>query len=70
MRPAPQTPITGWLEAFAAHPKIGDLEGLRKKYAGTAFGALSTGEQAGAAGAPEVVLQVRDGQASGLVLAR
>ncbi|KAL4422666.1 hypothetical protein ABPG75_008863 [Micractinium tetrahymenae] len=51
-----QTPITGWLEAFAAHPRIGDLEGLRKKYAG-AFGAMSQGEQARAAGAPEEVLQ-------------
>ncbi|PRW32944.1 uric acid degradation bifunctional TTL isoform X1 [Chlorella sorokiniana] len=51
-----QTPVTGWLEAFAAHPKIGDLEGLRKKYGGT-FGDLSRGEQAAAAGAPEVVLQ-------------
>lgn len=52
-----QTPVTGWLEAFAAHPKIGDLEGLRKKYVGT-FGELSRGEQAAAAGAPDAVLQV------------
>lgn len=51
-----QTPVTGWLEAFAAHPRIGDLEGLRKKYGG-AFGAMSQGEQAGAAGAAEEVLQ-------------
>ena len=56
--PHPQTPISGWLEAFAAHPKIGDLEGLRKKYGG-AFGDMSRGEQAAAAGAPEAVLQVR-----------
>lgn len=55
-----QTPVTGWLEAFAAHPRIGDLEGLRKKYGG-AFGAMSQGEQAGAAGAPEEVLQVMGG---------
>lgn len=53
-----QTPVSGWLEAFAAHPKIGDLEGLRKKYGG-AFGAMSAGEQADATGAPEAVLQVR-----------
>ena len=52
-----QTHVTGWLEAFAAHPKIGDLEGLRKKYGGT-FGELSRGEQAAAAGAPDAVLQV------------
>lgn len=51
-----QTPITGWLEAFAAHPRIGDLQGLREKYGG-AFGAMSQGEQAGAAGATEEVLQ-------------
>ncbi|KAI7845762.1 hypothetical protein COHA_000676 [Chlorella ohadii] len=51
-----QTPVTGWLEAFAAHPKIGDLEGLRKKYGGT-FGELSRSEQAAAGGAPEAVLQ-------------
>lgn len=53
-----QTPVTGWLEAFAAHPKIGDLEGLRHKYGG-AFADMSRGEQAAAAGAPEAVLQVR-----------
>ena len=34
---------TDWLEAFAAHPRIGDLETLRSKYAGT------IGEQAGVA---------------------
>jgi hypothetical protein len=49
--------VTGWLEAFAAHPKIGDLEGLRKKFGG--FAELSKGEQAAAAGASEGVLQVR-----------
>ena len=48
--------MTGWLEAFAAHPKIGDLEGLRKKFGG--FAELSKGEQAAAAGATEGVLQV------------
>ena len=42
-----QTPITGWLEAFAAHPKIGDLDSLRKKF--DAFNAHSQGEQVTAA---------------------
>jgi OHCU decarboxylase len=44
-----------WLEAFAAHPRIGDMESLRKKFANTAVWA--SGEQAGVAGAPEPVLQ-------------
>src|SRR5204862_7995938 len=43
-----------WLEAFAAHPKIGDLEALRSKYTQTA--AWSAGEQAGLAGALEATL--------------
>lgn len=43
----PQTPVAGWLEAFAAHPRIGDLESLRTKYG--AFADLSKGEQAAAA---------------------
>jgi 2-oxo-4-hydroxy-4-carboxy-5-ureidoimidazoline decarboxylase len=43
-----------WLEAFEAHPKIGDLEALKKKFA--ASGAWSSAEQAGVAGAPEAVL--------------
>src|SRR5262245_30990743 len=43
-----------WLEAFAAHPRIGDLEGLKKKYAATA--ARSAGEQAGVSGAEDGVL--------------
>jgi 2-oxo-4-hydroxy-4-carboxy-5-ureidoimidazoline decarboxylase len=34
-----------WREAFAHHPRIGDVESLRKKYAATAT--LSTREQAG-----------------------
>ncbi|EFN52467.1 hypothetical protein CHLNCDRAFT_138808 [Chlorella variabilis] len=49
------TPVAGWLEAFAAHPKIGDMEGLRKKYG--AFGDMSKGEQAAAAGASDAALQ-------------
>ena len=44
-----------WLEAFAAHPRIGDLDGLRKKFAATAD--WSAGEQAGVAGAGEEVLR-------------
>jgi 2-oxo-4-hydroxy-4-carboxy-5-ureidoimidazoline decarboxylase len=44
-----------WLEAFAAHPKIGDLEALRGKFAATA--AWSAAEQAGVAGAAEATLR-------------
>ncbi len=42
------------LEAFAHHPRIGDLESLRAKFAGTRTWA--EGEQAGTALAPEEVL--------------
>ena len=38
-----------WLEAFAAHPLIGDVDSLRKKYAATKQ--LAAGEQSGVAGA-------------------
>jgi 2-oxo-4-hydroxy-4-carboxy-5-ureidoimidazoline decarboxylase len=44
-----------WLEAFAAHPRIGDLEALRKKFASTASWCSS--EQAGVTGADEKVLR-------------
>jgi 2-oxo-4-hydroxy-4-carboxy-5-ureidoimidazoline decarboxylase len=44
-----------WLEAFAAHPRIGDVEALRKKFASTA--AWCAGEQARVAGAAEEVSQ-------------
>jgi 2-oxo-4-hydroxy-4-carboxy-5-ureidoimidazoline decarboxylase len=44
-----------WLEAFAAHPKIGDLNALRAKFGTTA--AWSAAEQAGLAGAADAVLQ-------------
>jgi len=44
-----------WLEAFAAHPKIGDIESLRQKYANTRDWAGN--EQAGVAGAGETVLR-------------
>ena len=44
-----------WLEAFAAHPLIGDVESLRLKYAATKQ--LATGEQSGVAGAAEATLK-------------
>jgi 2-oxo-4-hydroxy-4-carboxy-5-ureidoimidazoline decarboxylase len=43
------------LEAFAAHPRIGDLDSLRKKFATTAD--LACGEQSGVAGAGEYVIR-------------
>ena len=44
-----------WLEAFRHHPRIGDIDSLRKKFASTA--AWASGEQAGTASASEEVLQ-------------
>ncbi|MEM6257474.1 MAG: 2-oxo-4-hydroxy-4-carboxy-5-ureidoimidazoline decarboxylase [Planctomycetota bacterium] len=38
-----------WLEAFAAHPKLGDLDSLRMKFAGNQQ--WSAGEQSGVKGA-------------------
>lgn len=43
-----------WLEAFAHHPRIGDIEALRTRFAATA--AWAGAEQAGAATAPEATL--------------
>ena len=43
-----------WLEAFAAHPLIGDVDSLRKKYAATKHRAA--GEQTGVGGAAEATL--------------
>jgi allantoinase len=43
------------LEAFAAHPRIGDLDHLRARFASTA--SWAGGEQAGVAGASDRVLQ-------------
>ena len=43
-----------WLEAFAHHPRIGDVAALREKFAVTA--AWASGEQRGAAGASEATL--------------
>lgn len=44
-----------WLEAFAGHPKIGDIGSLKKKYAATA--ATAKGEQGGVQGAAEGTLE-------------
>ena len=44
-----------WLEAFAAHPRIGDRDAMRAKLAATA--AWSAREQSGVDGASEDVLQ-------------
>lgn len=43
-----------WLQAFAHHPRIGDVNSLRERFA--ASGALSEGEQAGLEGAGEDVV--------------
>jgi 2-oxo-4-hydroxy-4-carboxy-5-ureidoimidazoline decarboxylase len=43
-----------WLEAFAAHPRIGDRDALRARFAATA--AWSASEQSGVVGASEEVL--------------
>jgi len=44
-----------WLQAFAQHPKIGDMESLKKKFASTA--ALAGGEQAAVAAASSQTLE-------------
>lgn len=44
-----------FLQAFEAHPMIGDVDSLRKKYASTK--AIAAGEQSGAAAADEQTLQ-------------
>ncbi len=44
-----------WLEAFGHHPRIGDVEGLRSKFATTR--AWASNEQAGAAVASDEVLE-------------
>jgi len=44
-----------WLEAFAAHPRIGDTDNLRRKFATTAE--WNHSEQAGVAGAADDVIQ-------------
>jgi len=45
-----------WLEAFRHHPRIGDKEALRARFAATR--AWAAGEQAGALGASEDVLEM------------
>lgn len=44
-----------WKEAFSAHPKIGDIQSLRKKFRSTA--ALASREQSGVVGASEKTLK-------------
>jgi 2-oxo-4-hydroxy-4-carboxy-5-ureidoimidazoline decarboxylase len=44
-----------WKEAFTHHPKIGDIESLKKKFASTANWAA--GEQSGAAVASQQILE-------------
>ncbi len=44
-----------WHEAFAHHPKIGDIDSMRARFANTQ--ALSAREQAGVQGVSEAVLQ-------------
>jgi 2-oxo-4-hydroxy-4-carboxy-5-ureidoimidazoline decarboxylase len=44
-----------WLEAFAHHPRIGDVAALRERFA--ASGALSEREQAGMSGAGEDIVE-------------
>lgn len=51
-----QVPIRGWLQAFEAHPRIGDTKTLRTKRG--AFGELSRDEQAAASSANQAILQV------------
>jgi 2-oxo-4-hydroxy-4-carboxy-5-ureidoimidazoline decarboxylase len=46
---------TDWLEAFTHHPKIGDIDSLRAKFANTK--AWAEGEQAGTAAASEETLR-------------
>lgn len=59
---APQAHVTDWLAAFAAHPRIGDLNQLKAKY--SQFAKLSETEQASAATASGDVLQVHFGSQS------
>ena len=43
-----------WIEAFSHHPKIGDVESLKKKF--TSTGQLAAGEQAAVADASDEIL--------------
>lgn len=51
-----QARVTDWLEAFAAHPRIGDIDSLKAKYSN--FAKMSQSEQATASSASGDVLQV------------
>lgn len=56
-------PRAAWLEAFSAHPRIGDITSLRKKYENTKTWA--SGEQSGVNGAADEVLKaLADGNAA------
>ena len=46
---------TDYIEAFAGHPKIGDLNSLRQKYSSTKE--LANGEQSAVNNAPEQILE-------------
>merc|ERR1712178_678825 len=46
-----------WLEAFAAHPKIGGVKALKAKVAGTKFGEHSNVEQKGVVGASDKTIE-------------
>lgn len=48
-------PREAWLEAFSCHPKIGDLDSLKMKFAGNRQ--WSSGEQEGMAEAEEEILR-------------
>lgn len=48
-------PNSAWLEAFESHPRIGDIESLRMKYAGNSQ--WSASEQAGAQDADEQTIE-------------
>ncbi|TWT97901.1 Uric acid degradation bifunctional protein PucL [Botrimarina colliarenosi] len=48
-------PRDAWLEAFTSHPKIGDVDSLRMKFAGNKE--WSGGEQAGVSTADEATIQ-------------
>ncbi len=55
--------VDDYLEAFEGHPRIGDVESLAKKYAGTK--AWAGGEQKGVEGAdPQVIQRLADGNKS------
>ncbi|TWT76112.1 Uric acid degradation bifunctional protein PucL [Posidoniimonas polymericola] len=48
-------PNSAWIEAFESHPRIGDIDSLRMKYAGNQQ--WSASEQAGAGGADEETIK-------------